>query len=426
MKKIIIIILFAIFIQTDIIYAQWQGSGTQQDPYKIFTLADLDSIRTNHINYNYYQNIHFELHNDINDSVTETIAGDFYGNFHGKGHTIYLNIIDINNNNFIVNLHGYMDSITFKGRHPSYDYLFHVIAETGVLSNITLDLDIIATHNIDFNTPQIESDAVLLNMDNYGIIENCINNSDINLSASTDTSSISFIEIFNRVNYGKILNCINNGNINITTNSLNSIFIYLFSERNTYSPDVPNGGYIGNCINNGNININGVPDYCEISVFSQINDGSIVNCINNGNITAKKTDVCGIFAVVNGYLVSKCLNTGDVIGEEIAGGIVGELYCSSQYDVYGYGVTSDVINCMNTGNITGNSQVGGIIGNFNYIGGNCAVVKNNFNLHKTSGYGIFGDTASSFTQILQLSNNYYDKQMLTQEATVIGDIPGIA
>src|SRR5574344_1779167 len=390
MKKIIIIILFAIFIQTDIIYAQWQGSGTQQDPYKIFTLADLDSIRTNHINYNYYQNIHFELHNDINDSVTETIAGDFYGNFHGKGHTIYLNIIDINNNNFIVNLHGYMDSITFKGRHPSYDYLFHVIAETGVLSNITLDLDIIATHNIDFNTPQIESDAVLLNMDNYGIIENCINNSDINLSASTDTSSISFIEIFNRVNYGKILNCINNGNINITTNSLNSIFIYLFSEENSISIEMPDGGII-NCINNGNINIIGVAAYCEISPFSQNNHARIVNCINNGNITAKRTDVCGIFAAMysSDNLISNCLNTGSLIGEKTAGGIVGELICILPN--YNDSVPSGIINCMNIGQITGGTETGGIIGRINFQYANCAVIKNKLNLNKTTDYRILVD-----------------------------------
>lgn len=424
MKKTVITIFLAIFMQTNILHAQWQGAGTQQDPYKIFTLADLDSIRTNEANFSSYQNIHFELQNDITDSVTESIAGEFHGYFHGKGHVICLNLIDtdFSNNNFIYSLYGYVDSITFNGAFLADYSLFVGIYETGVLSDITLDLHVVTTHEISLDPVVVEHDCQLLNMNNEGIIKNCINNSDINVSAAIDTTSITMINLFSSTNQGKILNCINNGNINITTNTLNKLFIYIFSFINTTVPEMPDGGYIGNCINNGNININGIADYSEVSVFSYVNGGSIVNCINNGYITAKQTDVCGIFAAYNGYLVSNCLNTGSLIGEEIAGGIVGELWCQ-QY--YGYAAPV-VINCMNTGNIIGNSEVGGIIGKFNCHMGICAVIKNNLNLHKTSGYAIFGDTASTFTQILELENNYYDKQMVTQQATVIGDIVGVS
>ncbi len=424
MKKTVITIFLAIFMQTNILHAQWQGAGTQQDPYKIFTLADLDSIRTNEANFSSYQNIHFELQNDITDSVTESIAGEFHGYFHGKGHVICLNLIDtdFSNNNFIYSLYGYVDSITFNGAFLADYSLFVGIYETGVLSDITLVLHVVTTHEISLDPVVVEHDCQLLNMNNEGIIKNCINNSDINVSAAIDTTSITMINLFSSTNQGKILNCINNGNINITTNTLNKLFIYIFSFINTTVPEMPDGGYIGNCINNGNININGIADYSEVSVFSYVNGGSIVNCINNGYITAKQTDVCGIFAAYNGYLVSNCLNTGSLIGEEIAGGIVGELWCQ-QY--YGYAAPV-VINCMNTGNIIGNSEVGGIIGKFNCHMGICAVIKNNLNLHKTSGYAIFGDTASTFTQILELENNYYDKQMVTQQATVIGDIVGVS
>jgi hypothetical protein len=424
MKKTIVTIFLAIFMQTNILHAQWQGAGTQQDPYKIFTLADLDSIRTNEANFSSYQNIHFELQNDITDSVTESIAGEFHGYFHGKGHVICLNLIDtdFSNNNFIYSLYGYVDSITFNGAFLADYSLFVGIYETGVLSDITLVLHVVTTHEISLDPVVVEHDCQLLNMNNEGIIKNCINNSDINVSAAIDTTSITMINLFSSTNQGKILNCINNGNINITTNTLNNLFIYIFSFINTTVPEMPDGGYIGNCINNGNININGIADYSEVSVFSYVNGGSIVNCINNGYITAKQTDVCGIFAAYNGYLVSNCLNTGSLIGEEIAGGIVGELWCQKYY---GYAAPV-VINCMNTGNIIGNSEVGGIIGKFNCHMGICAVIKNNLNLHKTSGYAIFGDTASTFTQILELENNYYDKQMVTQQATVIGDIVGVS
>ena len=424
MNKINVITLFAIIMQTNISFAQWQGAGTQQDPYKIFTLADLDSIRTNQINFDCYQNIHFELQNDINDSVTESIGG-FSGYFHGKGHTIHLNLIDtdISNNNFIYDLSGYMDSITLKGRFLANYALFPQITETGVLSNITLDLEVIATRTINFNPLQIGDHVQLLNINNHGTIKNCINNSDINVSAHIDTTSVAIINLFCSNNHGKLLNCINNGNINITTNSLNTVLAYIFSFQNHPTSELlDSSGYIGNCINNGDININGIATYCEISAFSYDNAGSIVNCINNGNITAKKTDVCGVFVAYNGSLISNCLNTGSLIGDEIAGGIVGEQFCSPTY----YYIATSVINCMNTGNISGNSEVGGIIGKFNCDSGIYAEIKNNLNLHKTSGYAIFGDTSNTFSQIPEINNNYYDKQMVTQQATAIGDILGVA
>ena len=430
MKKTIVTIFLTIFIQTNFLYSQWQGSGTEQDPYKIFTLADLDSIRTNEINFNSYQDIHFELQNDITDSVTESIAGEFHGYFHGKGHTIFLNLIDTNisNNHFMFNLYGYVDSITFKGAFLADYSLFPGIFETGVLSNIIIDLNVIATYSVSPNPLYVQHNCQLFNINNLGTIKNCVNNSDINVFASQDTTSLTFVNLFCSINYGKILNCINNGNIIITTNSLNTILVYIFSDQNEGNSYILNSGTISKCINTGNISISGMPNYSEVGVFSytNYNTARIVNCINTGNITAKKTDVCGIFAVYNGYLVSNCLNTGSLIGEEIAGGIVGELFAVSQYNYYGEGITSDVVNCMNTGNITGDSEVGGIIGKFNLHNGICAVVKNNLNLHKTSGYGIFGDTTSIFTQILELNNNYYDKQMVTQQATVIGDIANVA
>ena len=426
MKKTIVTIFLTIFIQTNFLYSQWLGSGTEQDPYKIFTLADLDSIRTNEINFNSYQDIHFELQNDITDSVTESIAGEFHGYFHGKGHTIFLNLIDTNisNNHFMFNLYGYVDSITFKGAFLADYSLFPGIFETGGLSNIIIDLNVIATYSVSTTPLSVQHNCQLFNINNLGTIKNCVNNSDINIFASQDTTSLTFVNLFCSINHGKILNCINNGNINITTNSLNTIFVYIFSDQNENF----NGGTIVNCINNGNISISGMPNYSEISVFSytNYNTARIVNCINTGNITAKKTDACGIFAIINGSLVSNCLNTGSLIGEKIAGGIVGKLLCFSQYNYYGEGITSDVVNCMNTGNITGDSEVGAIIGKFELHNGICAVVKNNLNLHKTSGYAIFGDTASAFSQILEVKNNYYDKQIVTQQATVIGDIADVA
>lgn len=169
MKKKFVTIFLAIFIHTNILYSQWQGSGTEQDPYKIFTLADLDSIRTNEIIFNSYQDIHFELQNDILDPVTESIAGEFHGCFHGKGYTIFLNLIDTNisNNHFIFNLFGYVDSITFKGAFLADYSLFPGIFETGVLSNIIMDLNVIATYNVSLNPISVQHNCQLFNINNH-------------------------------------------------------------------------------------------------------------------------------------------------------------------------------------------------------------------------------------------------------------------
>ena len=220
---------------------------------------------------------------------------------------------------------------------------------------------------------------------------------------------LTFFVFCDRANYGQIINCVNNGNITITVTSQDMVlvFCHLFG--------IHNYGTIINCINHGNINMVGIPSSSGITAFSLNNDGSgkILNCINTGDINVKRTDEIGIFTCVNFGTIKNCMNTGRLIGEGITGGIAGD--CINQ---------SIIENCLNTNYASGNSETGGIVGKFNCNYSGNITVRNNLNISKINGYALFGNTDTIYQNPnLILENNFYDKQMVTQEATIINDIP---
>ena len=99
MKNILLIVTFmlcALFVN-----AQFGGgTGTELDPYRVYTVAHLEEIGDSLDNGNYLYDRHFRLMNDIvDDSLANMLGGrDIYdqhgfgGCFHGGGHTVALNI----------------------------------------------------------------------------------------------------------------------------------------------------------------------------------------------------------------------------------------------------------------------------------------------------------------------------------------------
>ncbi|MDI9535943.1 MAG: hypothetical protein QM212_08175, partial [Bacteroidota bacterium] len=77
--KFIITILYVFFSQ--LCLAQWQGSGTEEDPFCIYNLNDLHLIKENEESFNGYAGIHFNLMNDIDDVLSFNIASNFRGYF---------------------------------------------------------------------------------------------------------------------------------------------------------------------------------------------------------------------------------------------------------------------------------------------------------------------------------------------------------
>ena len=411
------ILVFTIILFSHFSFSQehpWQGEGTEENPFKIFTVDDLNAIREQEDNPLYsaegpfggyvpYTNIHFELMNNIEDSLTQKLCSKFGGHFHGKGHYISLNFnnSDYNLNCLIGHVEGgKIDSLRFEGNMFNSMGIFGGIS-IGVIDNLIC--------NVNFTPFVDELNAKLyVFCDSFwgdGVIfKNCINYSNINMPAKKYIHCGLFWGFA-----GNLEGMINYGDFNVETTEESIVEAHVFSEFLSV-------GTIKNCINYGNVTINGMPNTASVSLFANINsnfyfdDNQIINCLNTGNVYAKKVDYLGVFANWNGSNIFNCVNTGRVIGDKIAGGIV------AKNDVSGL-----VENCLNAGYVQGDSIVGGIV-----AVNNGGTVKNNLSLSRTSKYSVFGDSISNsqqqFPDSLMFENNFYDKQLLTQMSSPQGDI----
>ena len=415
------ILVFTIILFSYFSFSQehpWQGEGTVENPFKIFTVDDLNAIREQEDNplysalgpfgYNVpYTNIHFELMNNIEDSLTQRLCLNFGGNIHGKGHYISLNF---NNSDYYLNnligevIGGTIDSLRLEGNMFNSMGIFGGIS-IGEIDNLICNLNITPYINDLSAVLYLFCDGVgVSNTEEAVIFKNCINYSNINMPAKKYIDCA----LFWAIQAGNFDGIINYGNFNIETTEESIVEAHVFL-------DIIESSLIKNCINYGNVTINGMPNTANVSLFANFNsqteyDNKITNCLNTGNVYAKKVDYLGAFANLNASRICNCVNTGRLIGDKIAGGIVGENY--------EYGL---VENCLNAGYIQGDSIAGGIV-----AVNNGGTVKNNLSLSRTSKYSVFGDSISNsqqqFPDSLMFENNFYDKQLLTQMSSPQGDI----
>ncbi|MGI6321174.1 MAG: T9SS type A sorting domain-containing protein [Bacteroidales bacterium] len=412
-----IILLFLLVFSSLSLFAQWEGAGTEDNPYKIYSVEDLNFISTNEANFNSYSDIHFELMTNIDDTLYTKLGEEFYGYFHGKGHYITLgfndsiNLVNEYKNVLFKDLYGTIDSLTVEGKVDCFTHLFYHIKPSGKLLNVISNLVIEPV--INENPNSLVKIGVFAG-GNEGVMENCINNSNL----ICDYNRTTLVGIFTPcgTNSGHIINCINNGNIKIYATPQYLVFCFIFCQINL--------GTIDNCINYGNIEIIGVPSSSIISGFALRNRGYIQNCINTGNVDARKSDAAGVFAAFNSNIVRNCLNTGTIIGRYVSGSIVGVCEANS-IDT----LQVVVENCLNTNYAYGETRVGGIVGELRQYNDTIPIiVRNNISLSKTDKYSIFGDSLSqsAYYPIEILENNFYDKQMVTQTASASGDVEGKA
>ncbi len=179
---------------------------------------------------------------------------------------------------------------------------------------------------------------------------------------------------------------------------------------------------IVNCTNNSNItanvgNIGGILGYAGKGT-------AVKGCINNGTVAMKRisTDprgcVGGVVGSFDGFRISDCENTGEVISQSIAGGVIGTVLVSAYFHSgvknpdgtlfdpgYGENITGNksfLENLKNSGQVGSNNQsVGGVIGSFtnmsskSYVDG--LVNEGNVVSYGDTGYagGIFGELSCS-------------------------------
>ena len=402
MRKLILaftIILFSCFSFSQ--ENPWQGSGTEEDPFRIYNLNDLHLIKENEESFNGYAGIHFNLMNDIDDVLSFKIASSFRGYFHGKGHYITLGLDEETqySDYFIESVYGTIDSLSFEGVF-NYMSLFYNIEETGKLSHITCNVNYIWDQGTVF----------IFCHQNSGTIEYCVNNSDI------ESYFNCYISIFGYENgsTGILNSCINNGNI--TYNGTHSVFMS--------GAFITNSGRIINCINAGNVSVTNTPEEVAAATFGfavgdTITFCEFINCLNTGNFAVKNANIfSGITHGGHGggsrkLKILNCMNTGNLSGADKIGGI----YYSYIHPDNG---SLDINNCVNAGFINGSVSSGGIIA----LEGSdiiCPItVRNNLNLGKTNHYSLFA--WSEQPNLETFENNFYDKQLLTQMSSPQGDI----
>ena len=324
-KKLLMIFVFFALLLVGSLNAQFGGgSGTEANPYRIYTKSHMgelaDSVENSSSNNsitgtNWSKNKYFLLMNDITDSVRKMIGGFrnpyicFQGTFDGNNKKITLAIQE---KNLCVDVGLFTQTM--------FSYIHNLIVDGYVIYEKNTNLSCGYTGSI-----------VGLN-DRDGKISYCINRSNI-ISSSVCTGGV--------VGH--------------------------------------NEGIVSNCYNFGNIIHRGDLDIAIVGGIAGHNYGLIDNSQNSGNIIGT-TFVGGIVGLLEGYTseISYCINIGTVEANSIVGGIVGS--CDNTYrstynsvnsglvigkDIVG-GIMGrcfgEVKNCLNTGAVKGNTKWGCIVG----------------------------------------------------------------
>jgi len=290
------------------------GSGTEADPYRITTLADLEWLSTT--DSVWMDNYYFIQTADIDASDTQnwnngkgfrpigtSFSNFFYGNYDGQG----FNIADLYIN------------------RPDEDFvgLFGAFDQAEYIKNLhLLNIQIIGNSHVGGVIGWLASN-----------VENC-SISGIISSNSNSGGAFGYVE------RGEIINITNNAEIN----GLNA------------------GGIAGsileadfnNCFNYGNVIgsdfAGGIAGFSSAGVLTNCNNYAEINGLDHvGGLVGRFT---------KGTIIESSFNSGNIIGETCVGGVVGEIYISGPTSIDG-----NISNCYTTGDVSGLEDTGGFIGN---------------------------------------------------------------
>ena len=212
-----------------------------------------------------------------------------------------------------------------------------------------------------------------------------------------------------KLNGGVIINCTNKCEVS--------------SEKGAYSytagiTSVISGkGQVIDCANLGNVTglwyVGGIAASAGYDAYEHVDDTpSITGCQNAADINGNKAG--GICGSQNGTTISECVNTGDVVGNSIAGGIIANSYsenCTSVRYINGRPksttshASSFVHDCYNTGKVESSITAGGIAGSYT----RCTSVSDGY--HQSRG------ASTGFSNCYNIG-----KIIATSEDDIVGDI----
>ena len=401
MKKLLLFILSIGLIQA--VFAQFGGgSGTEEDPYRIYTKEHMEELNDSVLLGNPFTGVSFVLMNDITDSLRTSIginSTPFNGCFNGKDHSIILAIDGGTNSLFpLLNENARIDSLSITG------YIFQ---GTGFCNQ---NYGIINSCTNNLLGGNIYGNKTGICWANYGRIQDCINN------ASLFGYEVAGICNFNNpADYSSplanIINCVNNAIITIDNVIYEGAFgagICLFGGG---LPD-DKGTIIENSINKGNFILTG-NQYVETvaGIIGSIGDARIINCQNFGNISGKISNLGGIAGNMMTCEILNCSNYGNLSGELLVGGI----------GSFGAGISMK--NCFNSGKIQGASYYGGIVYG---VESEQDTLMFNLNISNINSSAIMMNDNGTIIDPSVIFHNYYDKQMCLSKGIADADVPGSA
>ena len=286
---------------------QLTGSGTESDPYQIFTADDLKAFRelVNGGKADACAKLmeDIDLENEEWEPIisTSTSGMGYTGIFDGNDKTIReLSIKTTNNNAPFYGLFGIIGMINMSGATSSTD---------GVVKNLTIEGEIkIISDNVD-------AAAAGICYRNHGTIENCINKASVTSESTITTAGqLSYSGGICYQNFGMIRGCANLGAVS--------------AETAAAGISASNAGTIEKCYNEGTITSNVYTG--GICIASRNGTSNVTNCYNVGTVKSEGTGsgngAAGICfhtqtfsAFVATITISNCHNYGIIDGRHCAG-----------------------------------------------------------------------------------------------------------
>ena len=386
------------------------GSGTQEDPWRIESLADFDEFAADP---NYWAGF-TRLETDVNLAgrtyTTAVIAPDMDSSTDWHQGTKFTGVFD-GNDHKITGL-----TIDDGGAGNDYLGLFGLIIDLGEVKNLRLE-------GGSISGDYLVGGLVGANGDWYGpggAITNCYSTADVNgndyvgglVGYNTSDSTISDCYSTGDVtgdkrvgglvgeNVGSVSNCYSTGDVNGVGYVGGLVGV-------NYDWPRPNLGTISNCYSTGSVS----GDSCVGGLAGYNDDSAISDCYSTGDVNGV-ADVGGLLGN-NWGSVSNCYATGDVTGDKWVAGLVGcnggsISHCYSTGNVSGVGLSwwggvgglvgindgrmlpphpGYIINSYSTGDVNGVGYVGGL------VGFNSGTVSNCYSIGDVSGDDCVGGLA---------------------------------
>lgn len=281
----------------------FEGQGTVEDPYLIYTYGDFNRIRNNLTS-------HFALaaNVDMENRAIPTIEGTFTGTIDGRGHSVknlYLSLDALNNKKALFNNIGQRPAVTDADEDAQAD----AASTRAAIRNITFDG--VTFHHAATNLLGVKQHALLAHTALYTDFENVHM---INPKAALENVNINFGALTYMADNCTFTDCaIKDADFNFSHAKGLAGLVY-----DARACDVKNAFVSGSFKGRNNV--------AAVIAMANSYASSVTDCHVNATIEAINTNAAGIIANNSSRsIVKNCVVEGTITGDENVGGILGEL-----------------------------------------------------------------------------------------------------